>query len=652
MKLFWVIISTISFSCFAQLYDDKDIHAAKYLSELERKISKNNIDTRFITTVKNAINESSTFKRYSSSIEVIENISKGRITDCSKLEKNESFFGANSIFKSIRNFCHNKNLSNLYSSAKVESNDASVRQTISFFLKNNPSRLTDYLLTKKAQDQVLAKILFTITEFSLEEDIIVPQRLLEYIDLNSKITKIYQRKVPLSTKNKIIITKEFSNLSKQISTSLDKIQASKKLIKFHLTNQKFIFPKTAWKSIVIAAQNLRDSDNLGASELLFNYSIDVGYDFETRNDSIFYSLWLKIFQKKYPEALKVISDKKLIEQFPKLSSRVKFWIAYSLYNEADYSISNHLFSQLIKSNPLNYYAIISQNFIPNATQLIKDKVFNPLKNIPTLNIDDFNTNQMYNFKELLVWGQLNYTSKTDDLLDYFANSSTSSLLKDRSKFSSYSDDEVSGAVYNFFLKNFNEGKSFLTSFKFMSRLIDKDEFNIKCININNLFPTDYISLVNKVSGDIDPLLILSIIRQESAFNKNAKSSVGATGLMQLMPETARSIAKKKFHPRDLEDPLKNITFGTNYFGKLLERFDGDIILALSSYNAGPTKVSRWKRDFLANLEPFFMIEEIPYKETRLYVKLIYRNFYYYQMILNKAAPTGKHSFKIVESTIR
>lgn len=648
MKILFFL--TFTFSTLAN-FSAQDVTAAKYLSELERKISKNKVDKVFISTVKSAIKSSETFNRYNKSIETIESIAKGKIKDCSEIHQIDTFFGANSIYKSINNFCHNKNLESLYSYSLNPKNDHLVKFTIAHFLKNNPSRLTDYLITKKAPEEALAKILFTITEYSLEEDIIVPQRLLEYIEMNTKITKVYQKRIPLSTKNKIIITKEFSKQAKMIATSIDQKAAAEKLIKFHKANLKYIFPKTAWKSFIIAAQNLRDSENLIASELLFNYSIDVGYDFESKNDSIFYSLWLKIFQKKYSEALKIISDKKLIEQYSSLSSRVKFWIAYSLYNEADYSISNHLFSQLIKSNPLNYYAIISQNFIPNATALIKEKVFNPLKNIPTLKLSDLKSSQKYNFKELLVWGNLNYTSKTDDLLDYFTSLKPSDFLENRDNFKNYSDDEVAGAVYNFFLTNFNNTKSFLTSFKFMSRLIEKDEFNIKCIDINNLFPTDYIALVNKVSGDIDPLLILSIIRQESAFNKNAKSSVGATGLMQLMPDTARSLTKK-FHPRDLEDPLKNITFGTTYFGKLLTKFDGDIILALSSYNAGPTKVSRWKRDFLANLEPFFMIEEIPYRETRLYVKLIYRNFYYYQMILNKAAPTGKHSFKIVDSTTR
>lgn len=645
-----LFLSLITTSIFAN-FSAQDITAAKYLTELERKVANNKVDRIFISTVKSAISTSETFSRYRESLITIEQIAAGKIKSCSSLNDSLKFIGSNSIHKTIVNFCHNKNLSNLYQLSEQGIAD-NLEATIIHFLRNNPSRLTDFVISRKSKDQQLAKVLHTITEISLKEDIILPQRLLNYIDLNDKITEVFQRNIPLSDKNKVIITKEFARLAKGIKDAKDKFDATKKLVRFHQKNQNFIYPKTAWKSLVLAGQNLRDENNLSSAEVLLNYSIDVGYDFETRNESIFYSLWLKIFQKKYSEALKIISDKKLIEQYSTLSSRVKFWIAYALYNEADFSISNHLFDQLIKSNPLNYYAIISQSFIPNASNLIKERVLNPITNVPKITLNDLSESEKFNFKELLIWGHLSYTSKTDSLLTHFVAQTPSSLLKNKASFSNYTEDEISSGIYELFLTQFNGSKSFLTSFKFMSRLIDKEEFNIKCINIKNLFPTDYYNIVQKVSGDIDPLLILSIIRQESAFNTHARSSVGATGLMQLMPATAKSLTKK-FHPSDLLDPKKNITFGSNYFTKLVNRFDGDIILALSSYNAGPTKVSRWKKDALANLDPFFMIEEIPYKETRLYVKLIYRNFFYYNLLLKNAAPTtAKHSFKIVDSSIR
>ncbi|MBN1824208.1 MAG: lytic transglycosylase domain-containing protein [Endomicrobiales bacterium] len=123
---------------------------------------------------------------------------------------------------------------------------------------------------------------------------------------------------------------------------------------------------------------------------------------------------------------------------------------------------------------------------------------------------------------------------------------------------------------------------------------------------------------------IDPLLTASIIRIESKFSRNARSERGAIGLMQILPATADEMAEElgleAFNAeRDLEDPDTNIMIGIYYYSKLKKDFGGNKILALAAYNAGKSKVASWH---IQNPLLSFEVTDIPYKETRNYVKKI------------------------------
>ncbi len=126
--------------------------------------------------------------------------------------------------------------------------------------------------------------------------------------------------------------------------------------------------------------------------------------------------------------------------------------------------------------------------------------------------------------------------------------------------------------------------------------------------------------------------IFAIARQESAFNAAAKSPAGALGLMQLLPSTAKSTAKKSgldFKNQDLLLPEKNINLGSRYLEQLLGNFSGNRILAAAAYNAGPSRVRQWLTKNDGDKLPYDVwIETIPYKETRSYVQ----NILFYSVI--------------------
>lgn len=166
----------------------------------------------------------------------------------------------------------------------------------------------------------------------------------------------------------------------------------------------------------------------------------------------------------------------------------------------------------------------------------------------------------------------------------------------------------------------------LPKFRVLSALFQNSPQFLSRSTLQLMFPKWYFDLIKPKEKQIDPLLVLSLIRQESAFNIKATSIVGARGLMQVMPATARSIAAVR---RDkLFDPRTNIDVGTRYFLNRLGRYSGDVELTLAAYNAGFSRVDRWRQRYPIDNKLLFM-DLIPFRETRDYVSSILRNYYWY-----------------------
>ncbi len=139
---------------------------------------------------------------------------------------------------------------------------------------------------------------------------------------------------------------------------------------------------------------------------------------------------------------------------------------------------------------------------------------------------------------------------------------------------------------------------------------------------------------------IDPAYVYGLIRQESRFVLDARSSVGAAGLMQLMPATARWTAKKiglDYTSELATDRTTNIRLGTSYLKLVLDDFGGSQALAAAAYNAGPGRPRRWREG--PTLEPAIWAENVPFAETRDYVKKVLSNATYYAAQLGTPAPS-------------
>jgi soluble lytic murein transglycosylase len=155
-------------------------------------------------------------------------------------------------------------------------------------------------------------------------------------------------------------------------------------------------------------------------------------------------------------------------------------------------------------------------------------------------------------------------------------------------------------------------------------------------------------------------LVFAVMRQESEFRATATSPVGARGLMQLMPNTAREVARDMGLPYDLDrllsDPEYNVQLGSGYLRDMLREFDGSYLLAVAAYNAGPGRVRQWlaamgdpRRD---QIDPIDWIESIPFEETRNYVQRVLENLQVYRQRLAGKPTLSRLSMDLTHSSGR
>lgn len=169
-------------------------------------------------------------------------------------------------------------------------------------------------------------------------------------------------------------------------------------------------------------------------------------------------------------------------------------------------------------------------------------------------------------------------------------------------------------------------------------LEEKTPIDAENIKLQYAYPMLYADLVADEASQrlrVDPMLAHALIKQESRYQPQIVSKVGAIGLMQLMPYTARAVARdlklKSPEVKDLMQPEINIKLGVKYMEDVFQSFNNNMIYAIGSYNAGPVALKRWVRKD-PNKDPDEFIEDIPYQETKGYVKKVLMNYWIYKKL--------------------
>lgn len=329
--------------------------------------------------------------------------------------------------------------------------------------------------------------------------------------------------------------------------------------------------------------------------------------------------------EKYGQAIKAF--RLFLDDYPRSGYRfrARYWLAQAFTHQQDHEKAQGMYEDLQREAPLSYYGLLAaiasgrsidapiDGTLPEAAET--DSSLQPLEILHLKRAQQFIAEKAYGLAAYELRDLKPRDTLTSPFLVYLA------MLNSRTG-------------------NFNH------SFSILSELINRQYAGVfSSYGLRMIFPIAYMDLIKKYSmeNQIDPILVLSLIKQESAFDEDALSWVGATGLMQLMPQTAvETMPDVKL--ADLVQADDNIKVGTRYLKKLLVKFNGNIVLSLSGYNAGPNATERWLRDMPAKRGMLEFIETIPYKETRDYVSSIVRNYYWYSRKINGDVPKTLNYF--------
>ncbi len=200
--------------------------------------------------------------------------------------------------------------------------------------------------------------------------------------------------------------------------------------------------------------------------------------------------------------------------------------------------------------------------------------------------------------------------------------------------------------WNWQLRKMNERQllaaaEFARQNNLLDRMVNTSDRTKAEVDFTQRFPTPHgdIMHVNTESLGLDKAWVYGLIRQESRFVQVARSHVGASGLMQIMPATAQYVARKigmsDFKPAAVNDIKTNIMLGTNYLHMVLNALDGSQALATAAYNAGPSRPKSWRSTLNRSVEGAIFAETIPFTETRGYVKSVLSNATYYAALFEQ-----------------
>lgn len=187
----------------------------------------------------------------------------------------------------------------------------------------------------------------------------------------------------------------------------------------------------------------------------------------------------------------------------------------------------------------------------------------------------------------------------------------------------------------------------------LDRMVNTSDRTKSEFDFTQRFPTPFRDVMQASTGKLglDMAWVYGLIRQESRFILNARSHVGASGLMQLMPATARFVARKigmgDFSHGQVNDIQTNITLGTNYLNMVLHDLDGSQALATAAYNAGPGRPRAWRSTLTRQTEGAIFAESIPFNETRDYVKKVLSNATYYAALFENKPQSLKTRLGVV-----
>ena len=336
--------------------------------------------------------------------------------------------------------------------------------------------------------------------------------------------------------------------------------------------------------------------------------------------------WLDYKRKAYHLAEKTYLEH--WQKFPNAKSHsfVAFWMGKIHLERNSNDEARRVFNNLIAAHPLDYYAFRAKDIL-ETNKLSKEKWYLLPSKSSIVHLSSWKMPELFTEPKLREqygneMAEL-YITKSFDHIE-------SEALRHPETFD----------------KKFLAGASSLAgdtlkSITLAQELV-KDLSDLNDPEVHQLYQVAYPLLYADLIGDslsaesiLDPFMVHALIKQESTYQLNTVSPVGAIGLMQIMPFTANDVARvlklPKPNPEDLFKPELNIKLGVQFMEEVFRKFNRNMIYSVASYNAGPQRVSTWS--LAANAaDPDLFVEEIPFSETKNYVKRVLTNYWIYRAL--------------------
>ena len=630
----------------------KDIAFAKSLNNIHKQLKKISLRKRTVSIGYSRLKNSKTFKIYKPLFQKLNLIAKRKIRinslikTCDKIsliKKNDERPIFNDTLDLANHFCIGK-----YLKRKAIRKIRHLSQLEKDFLKKNLAPLlagkhkrSFIKFLDKIKDHSLAQIFIskTITSFYINLNESPDKKIISHLIIDEQLTSYIQIKELVDHSTLKFFKKEFRVLYKKTLNNIVKDKPESKinesinyLVSFHDTNKNYISSEIAMTYFKSLLKNLISKKKFNIAEAL-SQTIFENMPPSLKNETTFLRIWTLLRVSRLQGALKIIKKNQLIKNFANLDSRLRYWTAIAFKKADEWEQAKELFHKQIRLSPINYYSILSFKELQRLSKEVDARNLFMLNNISWNKMQE-HQNEIYKnlVSRLEIWIKIHSNNFIMKEIETFLKSERE-RFKDIRHLASPPKQNNKSLTFKL-ISYLSKKKKYLTIFSIINDSIEQNIIHINEQILNFLFPTQYLSAIKNIDDTIDPLVVLSLIRQESAFDPRAKSIVGARGLMQLMPQTARRF-NTKIRPHHLKKPKLNIRIGTKLLRKLLKRYDGNLIYALAAYNAGERNANKWIKSRFTGTKAEDIIEEIPFRETRLYVKLIYRNLFFYNMLFGK-----------------
>ena len=628
-----------------------DLRSAKLLNDIHKQLKKMSLKQKTISYGKTYTKKSKIFDIYQPLLSKLKLLTQKRIktkplviicNQINRIKKNDERPIFNDTLELANHFCIRK-----YLRKKSNIKIRILSQIEKDFLKKNLSPLlvgkhkkSFIIFLKKIKDHSPAQTFASkiITSFYINLNEHPDKKVISHIIMDDPLTSYLQIKELVDRSTLKFYKKKFKLLYKKALKKITKNERESKIkesidyiISFHDTNKNHLSFDTTMIYFKSLLKNLISKKKFETAQK-FSKTILENMPPSFENETIFLRVWTLLRVKRPQDALNIIKKKQLVKRFNDLDSRLRYWTAITFKKVDQWEQAKELFYKQIRLSPINYYSILSFKELQKLSKNIVARDLFMFNNTSWSKIQE-HQNEMYKnlISRLEIWIKIHNNGFIAKEIDTF-------LKNERERFKDIRHLASSSKKNNsptFKLINYlNKKKKYLAIFSIINDSIEQNIIHINQKILNFLFPTRYMNAIKNIDNIIDPLVVLSLIRQESAFNPKAKSIVGARGLMQLMPQTAKRF-NTKIRPHHLKKPKLNIRIGTKLLRKLLKKYQGNLIYALAAYNAGESNANKWIKNRFTGTKAEDIIEEIPFKETRLYVKLIYRNLFFYNMLFGK-----------------